>query len=73
MHVSNLGKNLGYGAGSPPPLFVHLQYMPNTVYVSSYVTSQFTVVQTWKNGCALKLQNVLRQCGVCVIAQNVNK
>jgi len=54
-------------------LSVHLQYMPNAVYVSSYVTLQFTVIQTWKNGCVLKLQNVLRQCGVCVIAQNVNK
>jgi len=72
MYVSNLGKNLGYGAGSAFFFFWYLQYMPNTVYVSNYVTSQFTVVQTWKNGCALKLQNVLRQCWVCVIAQNVN-
>jgi len=39
---------------------VRLQYMPNAVHVSSYVTSQFTVIQTWKNGCVLKLQNVLR-------------
>ena len=72
MYVSNLGKNLGYLAGSAF-FFVHLQCMPNTVYVYSYVASQFTLVQTRKNGCVLKLQNVLRQCGVSVVAQNVNK